>query len=164
VVKSLYDDMVCFFAHNGLMNKYFSQKHGINGVKIGRCSNGIWVETTFDNNAIYERNMRDCTLCHRHLIYSIEYLDIDGMQMLVHAYYSCPSAITLFLLVALGGKWRFLIWPLVVQRWQNYVWLCTACVRGIFTKMTGWCRHECWKSVHANRDHFVRYRLCDSEL
>ena len=31
-----------------------------------------------------------------------------------------------------------------VQIWQSYVRLCTACLTGIYTTETGWCRHECW--------------------
>jgi hypothetical protein len=76
-----------------------SQKHGIHRVKICRCSNGICVVTTFDHIAIYERDMRDYTLCHRHLMYVREYLAIDGMEMLL----AC-----LFLVLTQDDKRRFI--------------------------------------------------------
>jgi hypothetical protein len=57
------------------------------------------METTFDHTAIYEENMRDCTMCHRHVMCSMEYRAIDGMEMLLAS----------FLLLALDGKRRFIL-------------------------------------------------------
>jgi hypothetical protein len=48
--------------------------------------------------------MRDCMLCHRHLVY----LAIDGKEMSVPAYYPCHSGISLFPVLALDGERRFI--------------------------------------------------------
>jgi len=78
-------------------NKHFSQKHGINSVKICWCSNCIWVEITFDNIAIYETCVtvpvvppQSNVPCNRW-----------------HGYCPCHAAITLFLGLALDGKLWF---------------------------------------------------------
>jgi len=65
------------------------------------------VQTTFDHIAIYERNMRDCTFCHLHLLYSVEYLAIDGMEMLLACLLSMKFC-DLFLVLTLDGKRKFI--------------------------------------------------------
>jgi hypothetical protein len=73
------------------------------------------VEITFDHIAIYERNMRDWTFCHRHLMYSVEYLAIDGMEMLLACLWSMPFRD--YFVSCSGPRWQmqihlFLYWPL----------------------------------------------------
>jgi hypothetical protein len=98
-----------FFAHNGVMNKCVSQKHGINSVKICWCRDGIGVETMSDYIAIYERNTRDRVLC----VMAIKCSQWSAVQYMAWkwgelAYHPCHTAITLFLILALDGKRRFL--------------------------------------------------------